>query len=91
MEDNTADAPGGIVKAIERYAVYPGQANAYMIGRLKITELRDKAQKELGPRFSMADFHDAVLLSGAVPMEVLEENVNAYIAAKKGGGAVAGR
>ncbi len=85
VEDNSADAKGGIVKAIERYAVYPGQATAYMVGRLKITELRDKAQKELGSKFSYADFHDAVLLSGAVPMEVLEENVNAYIAAKKAG------
>ena len=83
--DNSADAPGGVVKAIERYAVYPGQATAYMIGRLKISELRAKAQKELGAKFSYADFHDAVLLSGAVPMEVLEENVNAYIAARKAG------
>jgi uncharacterized protein (DUF885 family) len=83
--ENSADAPGGVVKAIERYAVFPGQATAYMIGRLKIVELRDRAQKELGPNFSYADFHDAVLLSGAVPMEVLEENVNAYIAARKGG------
>ena len=83
--DNSADAPGGVVKAIERYAIYPGQATAYMIGRLKISELRDKAQRELGDKFSMADFHDAVLLSGAVPLEVLEENVNAYIAAKKRG------
>ena len=73
------------MKAIERYAVYPGQATAYMIGRLKISELRAKAQKELGAKFSYADFHDAVLLSGAVPMEVLEENVNAYIAARKAG------
>ena len=81
--DNSADAPGGVVKAIERYAIFPGQATAYMVGRLKISELRDKAQKELGNKFSMADFHDAVLLSGAVPMDVLEENVNAYIAAKK--------
>jgi uncharacterized protein (DUF885 family) len=83
VEENSADAAGGIVKAIERYAVYPGQATAYMVGRLKISELRDKAQRELGPKFSMADFHDAVLLSGAVPMDVLEENVDAYIAAKK--------
>ena len=83
--DNSADAPGGVVKAIERYAIFPGQATAYMVGRLKISELRDKAQKELGPKFNMADFHDAVLLSGAVPMDVLEENVNAYIAAKKAG------
>jgi uncharacterized protein (DUF885 family) len=87
VEQNSADAPGGIVKAIERYAVYPGQATAYMIGRLKIAELRDKAQKELGDKFTMAGFHDAVLLNGAVPMAVLEENVNAWIAATKAGGA----
>ncbi len=87
VEQNSADAPGGIVKAIERYAVYPGQATAYMIGRLKITELREKAQKELGDRFTMAGFHDAILLNGAVPMEVLEANVNAWIAATKAGGA----
>jgi uncharacterized protein (DUF885 family) len=87
VEENSADAPGGIVKAIERYAVYPGQATAYMIGRLKIAELRDKAQKELGDRFTMAGFHDAVLLSGAVPMDVLEANVNRWIAETKAGGA----
>lgn len=86
VQDNSADAPGGIVKAIERYAVFPGQANAYMIGRLKISELRDRAQKELGDRFSMAGFHDAVLLSGAVPMEMLEENVDRWIAATKAQG-----
>lgn len=85
VEQNSADAPGGIVKAIERYAVYPGQATAYMIGRLKISELRDKAQKELGDEFTMAGFHDAVLLNGAVPMEVLDANVNAWIAATKAG------
>jgi uncharacterized protein (DUF885 family) len=87
VEANSADAPGGIVKAIERYAVYPGQATAYMIGRLKITELRERAKAELGDRFTMAGFHDAVLLNGAVPMEVLDANVNAWIAATKAGGA----
>jgi uncharacterized protein (DUF885 family) len=87
VEQNSADAPGGIVKAIERYAVYPGQATAYMIGRLKITELREKAKAELGDRFTMAGFHDAILLNGAVPMAVLEQNVNAWIAATKAGGA----
>jgi uncharacterized protein (DUF885 family) len=85
VEQNSADAPGGIVKAIERYAVYPGQATAYMVGRLKITELREKAQAALGDRFTMAGFHDAVLLQGAVPMDVLEENVNAWISETKAG------
>jgi uncharacterized protein (DUF885 family) len=81
--DNSADAPGGVVKAIERYVIYPGQATAYMVGRLKISELRDRAQQALGDRFTMAGFHDAVLLSGRVPLDVLEENVDAWIAAEK--------
>jgi uncharacterized protein (DUF885 family) len=83
VEDNSADAPGGIVKAIERYVVYPGQATAYMVGRLKISELRDKAQKELGPKFDYRAFHDTVLKDGPVPLDVLEEQVNAWIASQK--------
>jgi uncharacterized protein (DUF885 family) len=83
VEDNSADAPGGIVKAIERYIIYPGQATAYMVGRLKISELRDKAQKALGPKFDIRGFHDTVLKSGPVPLDVLEEQVDAWIAAQK--------
>lgn len=83
VEDNSADAPGGIVKAIERYVVYPGQATAYMVGRLKMSELRDKAQKELGPKFDYRAFHDTVLKDGPVPLDVLEEQVNAWIASQK--------
>ncbi len=83
VEDNSADAPGGIVKAIERYIIYPGQATAYMVGRLKISELRDKAQKALGAKFDVRGFHDTVLKSGPVPLDVLEEQVDAWIAARK--------
>jgi uncharacterized protein (DUF885 family) len=71
------------VKAIERYVVYPGQATAYMVGRLKISELRDKAQKELGPKFDYRAFHDTVLKDGPVPLDVLEEQVNAWIVSQK--------
>ncbi len=81
LTDNTPNPPGDISKAIERYVVYPGQATAYMIGKLKIMELRDKAQKQLGPKFSYARFHDAVLKSGPVPLTVLEERITAWIAA----------
>ena len=83
VEDNSADAPGGIVKAIERYIIYPGQATAYMVGRLKISELRDKAQKALGKKFDVRGFHDTVLKSGPVPLDVLEEQVDAWIVSRK--------
>ena len=83
VEDNSADAPGGIVKAIERYIIYPGQATAYMVGRLKISELRDKAQKALGKKFDIRGFHDTVLKSGPVPLDVLEEQVDAWVASRK--------
>ncbi len=78
--DNSADAPGGIVKAIERYIVFPGQATAYMVGRLKISGLRDKAQKSLGKGFDVRGFHDVILKSGPVPLDILEERVDAWIA-----------
>ncbi|MFN0047038.1 MAG: DUF885 domain-containing protein [Sphingorhabdus sp.] len=83
VEENSADAPGGIVKAIERYIIYPGQATAYMVGRLKISELRDKAQKALGSKFDVRGFHDTVLKSGPVPLDVLEEQVDGWIASLK--------
>lgn len=83
LAENTPNPEGDIRKAIERYVVYPGQATAYMIGKLKIMELRGRAQTELGSRFDIKGFHDAVLLSGPVPLDILEENVEAWIAAEK--------
>jgi uncharacterized protein (DUF885 family) len=71
-------------KEVERYFNWPGQATSYMIGQLKILELRDKARQALGPRFDLRDFHGVVLENGAVPLDVLEELVNAYIAEKRG-------
>ncbi|MEA1014330.1 DUF885 domain-containing protein [Sphingosinicella sp. LY1275] len=85
VEDNSADAKGGIVKAIERYVVYPGQATAYMVGKLKIEQLRERARAALGDRFDIKGFHDAVLLSGPVPLDFLERNVDAWIASRKAG------
>ena len=83
LTDNTPNPEGDIRKAIERYIVYPGQATAYMIGKLKILELRSRAQDSLGDKFTMGDFHDVVLKSGPVPLDILEERVDAWINASK--------
>lgn len=68
-----------VVKAIERYIVMPGQATAYKIGMLKILELRANAKTALGKKFDIRDFHDVILKNGALPLSVLEEQVDAYI------------
>ncbi len=84
VEDNSADAKGGIVKAIERYVVYPGQATAYMVGKLKIEELRARAKAELGAKYDDRQFHDTILLAGSMPLGMLEVRVNEWIARTKG-------
>ncbi|WP_273187079.1 DUF885 domain-containing protein [Hyphomonas adhaerens] len=81
--DNTPNPEGDARKAIERYIVMPGQATAYKIGMNKIVELREKAKAELGDKFDIRDFHDVVLKDGAVPLDILEENVDAWITETK--------
>lgn len=83
VEDNSADAKGGIVKAIERYIVYPGQATAYMVGKLKIEELRARAKAALGNRYDDRGFHDTILLAGSMPLDMLEKRVDDWIARQK--------
>ena len=83
VEDNSADAKGGIVKAIERYIVYPGQATSYMVGKLKIEELRARAKAALGEKYDDRGFHDTVLLAGSMPLEILEARVDGWIAAQR--------
>jgi len=68
---------------IERYIVDPGQALAYKVGMLKILELRERAKAALGAKFDIRDFHDQVLTNGAMPLAVLEQVINDYIAAKR--------
>jgi uncharacterized protein (DUF885 family) len=83
MRDKTRMGEKQVTAEIERYIVMPGQACAYKVGMLKIQELRARAEKELGEKFDQREFHDAVLKDGALPLEILEEQVNEYIQRKK--------
>jgi uncharacterized protein (DUF885 family) len=67
----------------DRYIVWPGQALAYKIGQMKIAELRERARKELGPRFDVRGFHDRVLDAGALPLDILESRIDAWIFSEK--------
>ena len=67
----------------DRYIVWPGQALGYKVGQLKITELRERAKKALGPKFDIRKFHDEVLGAGALPLDVLEKRIDNWIAAEK--------
>jgi uncharacterized protein (DUF885 family) len=86
MASHTALALHEVETETDRYISWPGQALAYKIGELKIRELRARAEKELGTKFNIREFHDAVLLNGSVPLPVLEEAVGRYIAEAKAQG-----
>ena len=77
--DNSSIANGAIIAEVQRYMVMPGQATSYKIGMLKIQELRQHAEDELGAKFDIKGFHDTILGGGALPLDLLERRVNAWI------------
>jgi uncharacterized protein (DUF885 family) len=83
MREKTGIGEKEVTAEIERYIVIPGQACAYKLGMLKLQELRARAQQDLGEKFDQREFHETVLKNGALPLEILEEQVNDYIQQKK--------
>ncbi len=83
MKANTALTEQNIVVEVDRYISWPGQADAYKIGQLKIRELRTRAEQTLGPRFDERRFHDAVLGAGSLPLDILESRIDLWIASQQ--------
>ena len=81
--DNEAESEAGITSEIERYMANPGQALSYKIGQLKIIELREKSKKELGDKFDIKQYHNQILETGCVPLELLENKINNWVAESK--------
>ncbi|MCZ4320195.1 DUF885 domain-containing protein [Aequorivita viscosa] len=81
--ENEAEPEAGIISEIERYMANPGQALAYKIGQLKILELRHKAEKELGDKFKIGQFHNQVLETGCIPLKLLESKIDKWITDSK--------
>lgn len=70
---------------VDRYIAWPAQALAYKLGQMKILELRERARRQLGDRFDLRAFHDALLADGPMPLDVLESSMDRWIAEQKGG------
>jgi len=79
---NTPNAELDAVKMVERHVVMPSQATAYKVGMLKIQELREEAREALGDKFDIREYHDEILKYGPLPLNVVEDKVNAWVASK---------
>jgi prolyl oligopeptidase len=82
FKDNAAKTELDIINEIDRYIAWPGQALAYKVGQLKILEIRARVEQALGDKFDVRAFHDALLGGGALPLEILEAEMNRWLAAE---------
>ncbi|MFA4899250.1 MAG: DUF885 domain-containing protein [Brevundimonas sp.] len=83
FRDNSALAPHNIETELQRYIGWPGQATAYKIGEIRLREIRARAERELGPKFNVRTFHDALLVEGPLPLALLDQRMDAWIAKQK--------
>jgi uncharacterized protein (DUF885 family) len=83
FHDHSATSEPEVQAEVDRYIAWPSQALAYKIGQLKILELRDRAKNALGDKFQLSAFHDQVLDAGALPLDVLDQRINGWIATQK--------
>ena len=83
FRDNSALSPHNIDTELQRYIGWPGQATAYKIGEIRLRAIRDRAERELGPKFNIRTFHDALLTEGPLPLDLLDQRMDAWIAEQK--------
>jgi len=83
MLEKTGMTEAEVTREIERYVVWPGQATAYKVGQLALLDLRGLAEAELGDNFDLRQFHEMILMNGAMPLEILKESVTEWIATQK--------
>lgn len=85
FHEHTADDEPDIQSETDRYIVFPAQALAFKLGELEIRRLREEVQTQLGGHYDVRAFHDEILNGGALPLDIMEERVNAWITAQKNG------
>jgi len=83
FHDHSSVSETNVQRETDRYIAWPGQALGYKIGQLKLLDLRDRAEKQLGAKFDIRTFHDAVLSSGALPLDVLEKKLTEQTSLQK--------